>query len=70
MDLLLVNLKLMGWIENDLTKLTEYCSKVSKAVGRPIPQAYPVMGEDAFETATGVHAAAAGTSPSRRPGQA
>ena len=58
MDLLLVNLKLNGWIDNDLTKLGEYCEVASKAVGLPIGSNYPVFGKDAFETATGVHAAA------------
>ncbi len=61
MDQMLVNLKLMGippWSEQDLTKLKEYCQTVSKATGVPIPANYPVVGEDAFRTATGVHAAA------------
>jgi 2-isopropylmalate synthase len=61
MDQMLVNLKLMGippWIGQDLTKLKEYCQTVSQATGVPIPANYPVVGEDAFRTATGVHAAA------------
>ncbi len=58
LDQILVNLKLMGWIENDLTKLAEYCRKVSEYTKVPIPHGYPVVGKDAFETATGVHAAA------------
>jgi 2-isopropylmalate synthase len=61
MDLMLVNLKLMGmppWDSQDLTKLREYCQAVSKATGVPIPPNYPVVGEDAFRTATGVHASA------------
>jgi 2-isopropylmalate synthase len=61
MDQMLVNLKLMGvppWIGQDLTKLKEYCQAVSQATGVPIPANYPVVGEDAFRTATGVHAAA------------
>jgi 2-isopropylmalate synthase len=57
-DLLLVNMKLLGWIDRDLTKLGEYCREVSEATGVPIPSNYPVVGDDAFETATGVHAAA------------
>lgn len=57
-DLLLVNMKLLGWIDRDLTRLAEYCSAVSRATGIPIPSNYPVVGADAFETATGVHAAA------------
>jgi len=61
MDQMLVNLKLMGlspWVEQDLTRLKDYCHAVSKATGVPIPVNYPVLGEDAFRTATGVHAAA------------
>jgi 2-isopropylmalate synthase len=41
-----------------VTKLKEYCQAVSRATGVPIPINYPVVGEDAFRTATGVHAAA------------
>jgi 2-isopropylmalate synthase len=58
MDQLLVNLKLMGWIKNDLSRLGEYCSLASAACQWPIPHNYPVFGRDAFRTATGVHAAA------------
>jgi len=58
MDQLLVNLRLMGWIENDLTGLPEYCERVSHTTGVPIPPNYPVVGRDAFRTGTGVHAAA------------
>jgi 2-isopropylmalate synthase len=61
MDQMLVNLKLMKiepWASQDLTKLKEYCEAVSKATGVPIPKNYPVVGEDAFRTGTGVHAAA------------
>jgi 2-isopropylmalate synthase len=57
-DLLLVNLKLLGWIDRDLTALGAYCQAASDALSRPIPDNYPVVGRDAFETATGVHAAA------------
>ncbi len=60
-DQMLVNLKLMGiapWDQQDLTKLKQYCQAVSRATGVPIPANYPVVGDDAFRTATGVHAAA------------
>ena len=46
------------WMDQDLTKLKEYCEVVSRATSVPIPPNYPVVGEDAFRTATGVHAAA------------
>ncbi len=58
MDQLLVNLKLMGWIDNDLSRLKEYCDVAADACGWTIPLNYPVFGRDAFRTATGVHAAA------------
>lgn len=61
LDLVLVNLKLMEvqpWADQDLTRLKDYCLAVSEATGIPIPKNYPVMGDDAFRTATGVHAAA------------
>jgi 2-isopropylmalate synthase len=58
MDLLMVNLVLMGWIERDLTTLNDLVHAVSEATGEPIPDNYPVFGRDAFRTATGVHAAA------------
>ncbi|HEV3484728.1 MAG TPA: LeuA family protein, partial [Vicinamibacterales bacterium] len=58
MDLLLVNLVLMGVVDRDLGALVEYCQYVSEVTGVPIPPNYPVVGRDAFRTATGVHAAA------------
>jgi 2-isopropylmalate synthase len=58
MEQLLVNLKLLGWRDDDLSKLPEYVSVVSRAVGVPIPVNQPIVGRDAFRTATGVHAAA------------
>ena len=58
MDLLMVNLVLMGYLRRDLTPLSAYCQAVTTACGVPIPDNYPVIGRDAFRTATGVHAAA------------
>jgi 2-isopropylmalate synthase len=61
LDQMLVNLKLMGvapWDKQDMSRIKEYCVAVSRATGVPIPANYPVMGEDAFRTTTGVHAAA------------
>jgi 2-isopropylmalate synthase len=58
MDALLMNLVLMGYVERDLSALCEYCEAVSAATGVPIPANYPIVGRDAFRTATGVHAAA------------
>ena len=58
MDLLLINLKLLGAHRGDLSKLPEYSHLASRACGVPIAPSYPVLGEDAFRTGTGVHAAA------------
>jgi 2-isopropylmalate synthase len=58
MDLLMINLKLEGLYHGTLDKLSEYVHLISEATGTPIPRNYPVFGQDAFRTATGVHAAA------------
>ena len=59
MELILLNMKLLGQLEDqDLTKLLEYCETVAKAVNWQVPINYPLVGHDAFRTATGVHAAA------------
>jgi 2-isopropylmalate synthase len=58
LDLLLVNLRLLGWIDTDLSKLREMAELIAEGTGMPIPPNYPVIGRDAFRTATGVHAAA------------
>lgn len=58
MELMLVNLRLLGLIDRDLSKLKQYSEAVAKATHTVIPPNYPVVGRDAFRTATGVHAAA------------
>lgn len=58
MELMLVNLRLMGLIDRDLSKLKEYSDVVARATHTTVPPNYPVVGRDAFRTATGVHAAA------------
>jgi 2-isopropylmalate synthase len=59
MELILLNLKLLGLLEDqDLTHLLEYCNVAATAVGWTVPINYPLVGHDAFRTATGVHAAA------------
>jgi 2-isopropylmalate synthase len=59
MELILLNLKLLGVLENrDLTRLLEYCQTAARALGWQVPINYPLVGHDAFRTATGVHAAA------------
>ena len=58
MELLLLNMKLLGQIDQDLTKLLRYVETVAKALDWTIPINYPLVGRDAFRTATGVHASA------------
>jgi 2-isopropylmalate synthase len=58
LDLLLVNLVMMGYRDDDLTSLPAYCATVARACEVRIAPNYPVVGADAFRTATGVHAAA------------
>ena len=58
MDLLIVNLHLLGAHQHDVSKLREYCRLAARTIGVPLPANYPVMGDDAFRTGTGVHAAA------------
>jgi 2-isopropylmalate synthase len=58
LDLLMVNMHLLGWRHGDLTMLPDYCHLVAHTTGVPLPDNYPVIGKDAFRTATGVHAAA------------
>ena len=58
MEQILVNLKLLGVRDDDLTHLPQYVDTVAQAVGLPIPINTPIVGRDAFRTATGVHAAA------------
>src|SRR5882724_1263889 len=59
MELILLNLKLLGLLEDqDLTRLLDYCEAAARAMGWNVPINYPLVGRDAFRTATGVHAAA------------
>ena len=58
LDQTLVNLSLMGIIDNDLTALNEYMRKAHEYVEVALPRNNPVFGKDAFETGTGVHASA------------
>jgi len=58
MELMLVNLRLLGLIDRDLSQLKKYSEAVANATHTTIPPNYPVVGRDAFRTATGVHASA------------
>ncbi len=59
-DQILVNLHLLGALPKgrDLSKLVDLAALVARVCKVPIPYNYPVLGSDAFRTATGVHAAA------------
>lgn len=58
MEQLLVNLKLLGMRDNELTCLPDYVELAAQATGMAISINTPIIGRDAFRTATGVHAAA------------
>jgi 2-isopropylmalate synthase len=58
MEQLLVNLRLLGMRHDDLTCLPEYVDLTAKATGVSVPINAPIIGLDAFRTATGVHASA------------
>jgi 2-isopropylmalate synthase len=59
LDLVMLNLKLLGELEErDLSQLLSLCRLVAEACHVDIPYNYPLIGGDAFRTATGVHAAA------------
>jgi 2-isopropylmalate synthase len=58
MEMMLVNLRLLGVIDRDLSQLKKYSETVARATGTVIPPNYPIVGRDAFRTQTGVHAAA------------
>ena len=55
---ILVNLKLLGLRDADLSRLQEYVETVTRALGVKIAGSAPVVGANAFRTAAGVHAAA------------
>jgi isopropylmalate/homocitrate/citramalate synthase len=58
MEVLLVNLNLIGWADRNLTRLPDYCQVIADKCNAPVPFNYPVVGADSFRTSTGVHAAA------------
>lgn len=58
MEQLLVNFYLDGLYYGDLSRLLDYVGVAARACGVAVPHNQPVVGRDAFRTATGVHAAA------------
>ena len=57
-DQIILNLKLMGAYDHDVTHLVQYCRLTAEATRQELPVNYPLSGRDAFRTATGVHASA------------
>lgn len=59
LDQVLMNLKLLGELpDQNLSKLLLWCQVAARAFHVQVPFNYPLVGADAFRTATGVHAAA------------
>ncbi|HXK17778.1 MAG TPA: 2-isopropylmalate synthase, partial [Polyangiaceae bacterium] len=58
LELLMANLALLRGTEPDATPLREYSEHFASALGVTIPENHPLVGANAFRTATGVHAAA------------
>jgi 2-isopropylmalate synthase len=58
LELVALNLALAGAFRGNPRALPSYAERASRMLGWPIPQNYPLVGENAFRTATGVHAAA------------
>jgi 2-isopropylmalate synthase len=58
MEQVMINLQLLGYINRNLTSLPAYCQLTAEACGVPLSPSLPVVGEDAFRTASGIHAAA------------
>lgn len=58
LELLVANLALLHGKEPDARALRDYAEHFAAALGTKIPENHPLIGENAFRTATGVHAAA------------
>nr|MBA2322395.1 2-isopropylmalate synthase [Deltaproteobacteria bacterium] len=58
LDQMLVNLKLLGHHDGDLSALSQLVALIGEHCHVPPAYNYPVFGRDAFRTGTGVHAAA------------
>jgi len=58
LELLIANLAFLAGAEPDAAPLREYSEHFASALGLTIPENHPLVGANAFRTATGVHAAA------------
>jgi 2-isopropylmalate synthase len=58
LELLVANLAFLAGREPDAAALRAYSEHFAAALGVPIPENHPLLGANAFRTATGVHAAA------------
>lgn len=50
MEHILVNLKLLGVLENDLSRLQDYVDAVSRHCRVPLPHSWPALGRDSFRS--------------------
>jgi 2-isopropylmalate synthase len=57
MELMLLNLALLH-APRSLSRISEYCAHFSRVLGVEISDSLPLVGKNAFRTATGVHASA------------
>lgn len=58
LELLVANLAFLAGSEPNAVQLREYTAHFAEALGVAIPENHPLVGDNAFRTATGVHAAA------------
>ncbi|HEV8244576.1 MAG TPA: 2-isopropylmalate synthase [Polyangiaceae bacterium] len=58
LELLALNLVLSGSFQGNAHRLAAYAVRAAQVLGWQIPPNYPLIGANAFRTATGVHAAA------------
>lgn len=58
LELLVANFALLAGQEPNAARLREYAEHFASALACQIPENHPLVGENAFRTATGVHAAA------------
>jgi len=58
LELVVLNLALLGKLPLELEAVADYCRRSAEVLGWTIPPNHPLVGDNAFRTATGVHAAA------------
>lgn len=58
LELVVLNLALAGRVPLELEAVARYAGRAAELLGFRLPPNHPLLGENAFRTATGVHAAA------------